>query len=187
MKKGYSGFMILVCVCAVALVGAIVDQAPAAQNKNKKQSQPSVSEQSHKPSTERARNRTRGRTKTTAAPIGSKQQSEVLRRQAEQDPIVSRGSRRKGSHSVRAGKKTRPRAEVRPRTDLMYHGLLEDSRRYDPRPNYRTAGVQNPQARYLTQDHFQELDHNQDGKIDPIERAFGRLDIDRDLHNRLTD
>jgi C-terminal processing protease CtpA/Prc len=184
MKKGCSGFMLLVYACVVALVGAIVDQAPAAQKKNKEQSQPSAAKQSHKPSPGQARNRTKIHTKKATAPIGSKQQSEVLRKQAEQDPAVSKAPRRKGSHSVRARKKTRPRAKVQPRTDLMYHGLLEDSRRYDPRPNYRTAGVQNPHARYLTQDHFQELDHNQDGKIDPIERAFGRLDIDRDLHNR---
>ena len=184
MKKGCSGVMFLVCACVVALVGAIVDQAPAAQKKNKEQSQPSASKQSHKPSPGQVRSSTRSRTRKTTVPIGSKQQSEVVRRQAKQDPAVSKGLPRKGSRSVRASKKTRLRAEVRSRTDLMYHGLLEDSRRYDPRPNYRTAGVQNPQARNLTQDHFQELDQNQDGKIDPIERAFGRLDIDRDLHNR---
>jgi hypothetical protein len=30
-------------------------------------------------------------------------------------------------------------------------------------------------------DHFQELDKNHDGAIDPIERATGRIDLDRDL------
>jgi hypothetical protein len=184
MKKGCSGFLIVVCACAIAVVWAILDQAQAAQKKNREQSHPSVSEPSHKSLPEQARNRTRGRTKKTMGSVGTKQMSEVFRRQAEQDPAVSRAPRRKGSRSLKASKKIRPRADVQPRTDLMYHGLLEDSRRYDPRPNYRTAGVQNPHARYLTQDHFQELDHNQDGKIDPIERAFSRLDIDRDLHNR---
>jgi hypothetical protein len=184
MKKGCSGFMILFCACAMTLIGAIVDETHAAQKKNKEQSQPSVSEPSHKSLPERDRNRTRGRTKKTTASVGTKQQLEVFRGQAEQGPAVSKVPRRKGSRPLKASKKIRPRADVQPRTDLMYHGLLEDSRRYDPRPNYRTAGVQNPHARYLTQDHFQELDHNQDGKIDPIERAFGRLDIDRDLHNR---
>jgi hypothetical protein len=28
------------------------------------------------------------------------------------------------------------------------------------------------------------LDRNQDGKIDPVERAFGRIDMDRDLPTR---
>lgn len=184
MKKDCSGFTILVCVCAVALVGAIVDQAPAAQKKYKERGQPSISEQSRKLSPGQARKKTSGRTMKTIVPIGSKQQSEAIRRQAGKDRAVSKTPRRKGTRSVRASKKARPRVEVRPRTDLMYHGLLEDSRRYDPRPNYRTAGVQNPHARNLTQDHFQELDHNQDGKIDPIERASSRIDIDRDLHNR---
>ena len=66
----------------------------------------------------------------------------------------------------------------------MYYGVLEDSQRYDPHPNSHAAGVPNPQLSDLTHDHFQELDRNQDGKIDPVERAFGRIDMDRDLHNR---
>ena len=77
-----------------------------------------------------------------------------------------------------------PKALVQPRTDLIYYGVLEDSQRYDPRPNPKHAGVPNPQTPDLTHDHFQELDRNQDGKIDPVERAFGRIDMDRDLHNR---
>jgi hypothetical protein len=36
----------------------------------------------------------------------------------------------------------------------------------------------------LQADHFQELDRNQDGVLDPLERAVGRLDIERDLNNR---
>jgi hypothetical protein len=184
MDRKSWGLIFLVCACAIAVGGAIVDQARAAQKKNRELSRPTVSEQSHKPSPEQARNRTRGRSKKTIAPVAPKQRSEVIRRQAEHDPAVSKTPRRKGSRPLKASKKIRQKADVQPRTNLMYHGVLEDSRRYDPRPNYRTAGVQNPQARYLTEDHFQELDHNQDGKIDPIERAFGRLDIDRDLHNR---
>lgn len=85
---------------------------------------------------------------------------------------------------MKVHKKAAPKVVVQPRTDLMYHGLLEDPQRYDPRPNYRTAGVPNPQTPELAHDHFQELDRNRDGKIDPVERAFGRLDMERDLHNR---
>ena len=48
----------------------------------------------------------------------------------------------------------------------------------------RLAGVPSPQTLDLTHDHFQELDRNQDGMIDPVERAFGRIDMDRDLHTR---
>ena len=47
-----------------------------------------------------------------------------------------------------------------------------------------SASVPSPQTLDLTHDHFQELDRNQDGMIDPVERAFGRIDMDRDLHTR---
>jgi hypothetical protein len=92
--------------------------------------------------------------------------------------------RSKGGSHVKVQKKVVPKAVVEPRTDLMYYGVLEDPQRYDPRPNPRQAGVPNPQNSDLSHDHFQELDRNQDGMIDPVERAFGRIDMDRDLHTR---
>lgn len=68
--------------------------------------------------------------------------------------------------------------------DLSYHGILHQPQRYDPSQGHRrSAGVPNPQAGDLVYDHFQELDKNRDGLIDPVERARGRLDIDRDLAN----
>lgn len=85
---------------------------------------------------------------------------------------------------VKAHRKVMPKAVVQPRTDLMHYGVLENAQRYDPRPNPHSAGVLNPQTPDLTHDHFQELDHNKDGRIDPVERAFGRIDMDRDLHTR---
>lgn len=92
--------------------------------------------------------------------------------------------KRKNHKIVKASKKTVPKAIVQPRTDLMHYGVLEDSQRYDPRPPADSAGMPHPQALDLTHDHFQELDRNQDGKIDPVERVFGRIDMDRDLHTR---
>jgi hypothetical protein len=85
---------------------------------------------------------------------------------------------------MKVNKKGVPKAVVQPRTDLMYHGMLESPQRYDPRRNRLGAGVPDPHTSELTHDHFQELDRNQDGKIDPVERTFGRPDMDRDLHNR---
>lgn len=84
----------------------------------------------------------------------------------------------------KAGKKLRPPAIVQPKQNLSYHGMLEQPQRYDPSRDRRTGGAPNPQARELLHDHFQELDKNHDGRIDPFERALGRLDIDRDLNNR---
>jgi hypothetical protein len=93
-------------------------------------------------------------------------------------------SKRKSHRAMKTSKKTVPKAMVEPRTDLIHYGLLEDAQRYDPRPPADSTGVPHPQALDLTHDHFQELDRNQDGKIDPVERALGRIDMDRDLHSR---
>ncbi len=81
-------------------------------------------------------------------------------------------------------KKTKAHAVLKPHANLMYHGILEGPSRYDPRPNGQTAGGPTPQASDMAHDHFQELDRNRDGKIDPVEKAFGRLDMDRDLSIR---
>jgi hypothetical protein len=84
----------------------------------------------------------------------------------------------------KSGKKLRPPAIVAPKPDLSYHGILEQPQRYDPSRDRRAGRAPNPQAGELLHDHFQELDKNHDGMIDPFERALGRLDIDRDLSNR---
>lgn len=83
-----------------------------------------------------------------------------------------------------AGKKARPHATVRAKPDLSYYGILEQPQRYDPNRGRHRGGGPNPQAGELLHDHFQELDKNRDGLIDPFERALGRLDMDRDLMNR---
>ena len=86
--------------------------------------------------------------------------------------------------SKQANRRVRPLASVPPKPDLSYHGILEQPQRYDPGREQRKGGVPNPQAGELRYDHFQELDRNRDGVIDPFERVSGRLDMDRDLTNR---
>lgn len=93
-------------------------------------------------------------------------------------------ARRKTSRHRKAGKKWHPPAIVQPKPDLSYHGMFEQPQRYDPSRDRRTGRAPNPQASELQHDHFQELDKNYDGMIDPFERAFGRLDMDRDVSNR---
>lgn len=68
--------------------------------------------------------------------------------------------------------------------NLSNHGILERPQRYDPGKRFRNGAVRNPKARDLRRDHFQELDKNRDGVLDPLERATSRLDIDRDLSDR---
>lgn len=110
--------------------------------------------------------------------------SEMPRRPAKASPTDPQKKARHAHRQGKEGKKAKSQAVVKPRTDLTYHGILEDQSRYDPRQNHQTAGAPDPQIPELTHDHFQELDRNRDGKIDPVERAFGRLDMDRDLSNR---
>ena len=90
---------------------------------------------------------------------------------------------RKTSRHRKAGKKWRPPVIVQPKPDLSYHGMFEQPQRYDPSRDRQTGRAPNPQAGELQQEHFQELDKNHDGMIDPFERAFGRLDMDRDVSN----
>ena len=68
---------------------------------------------------------------------------------------------------------------------LSYHGILEQPKRYDPSRELRRrkGAALNPDAHELQIEHFQELDRNQDGVLDPLERAVGRLDIERDMNN----
>jgi hypothetical protein len=94
---------------------------------------------------------------------------------------------RKTRRHHKSGKKLKPPAIVQPKPNLSYHGMIEQPQRYDPSRDRRTGRAPNPQAGELQHDHFQELDKNHDGRIDPFERALGRLDIDRDLSNHQWD
>jgi hypothetical protein len=62
--------------------------------------------------------------------------------------------------------------------------LLESPQRYDPRLHRLAAGLPAPQRTDIVRDHFLELDRNQDGHVDPVERVFGRLDMEHDLQPR---
>ena len=81
-------------------------------------------------------------------------------------------------------KKLPPKTTAGPPPDMSYLGKFEAPQRYDPSRRSRKEGAPNPQAGAVQHDHFQELDRNHDGVIDPFEQASGRLDIDRDLANR---
>jgi hypothetical protein len=182
MKKGR--WSLTIVVCSLALVGPMVEQLLAAQKKAKGQASPSVAVAPPKPLPEKPQRPVNPHPKKAGAPTDPDRQPEAVQNQVRQTTTEAKIAGGKGHRRAKVGKQLRPKAEVRPRTDLMYHGLLENAQRYDPRPTSRTAGVPNPQTPDLTHDHFQELDRNQDGKIDPVERAFGRLDMDRDLGDR---
>ena len=178
-------FLMLAYVCLLVLA-VVADGETSAATKKAKESAPALMvttpptpnpEQNQRPASRYVR-------KSGTPPAVLERQPDAVQQQARQAPTKSSSPSAKSHRRMKVHKKAAPKVVVQPRTDLMYHGLLEDPQRYDPRPNYRTAGVPNPQTPELAHDHFQELDRNRDGKIDPVERAFGRLDMERDLHNR---
>jgi hypothetical protein len=117
-------------------------------------------------------------------PTSAERQPEVIQKQAKLAKTELKPTDSRSLRHMKVHRKGVPKAVVQPRTDLMYHGMLESPQRYDPRRNQLGAGVPDPHTPELTHDHFQELDRNQDGTIDPVERTFGRPDMDRDLHDR---
>jgi len=119
--------------------------------------------------------------------VGAKQparteSSRTVAAASQGQPPSDRASRKIRRHK-KAGKKWRPPAIVQPKPDLSYYGILEQPQRYDPSRDRRAGRAPNPRAGEILHDHFQELDKNHDGMIDPFERAFGRLDMDRDVSN----
>jgi hypothetical protein len=109
----------------------------------------------------------------------------VVRRKDVEQPDTVRLQARKGKKVIR--RRYRRPSAVFSKPNLSYHGLVEESGRYNPSPVRRKGGIPNPEAEAVRHDHFQELDRNHDGLLDPFERVSGRLDIDRDLPNRRRD
>ena len=187
MSRGFLELVVFGTVCSVVLLATMVGQTIAGTPKAKEPAPVVVaakpprqlSEQGQPPSIKRAKKR--------PPPAATQRQPEAIQKQAKPvstelkptSPTSPKSFRRMKTHRRRV-----PKAVVQPRTDLMYHGMLESHQRYNPRRNHLDAGVPDPHNSELTQDHFQELDRNQDGSIDPAERAFGRLDMDRDFHDR---
>ena len=120
----------------------------------------------------------------SAQPLSTESRPAYAARQKKVTTGEAPSTGRKSRRAMKASKKAAAKAVVQPRTDLMHYGMLENAQRYDPLPHAHHNGVPNPQTSDLTHDHFQELDRNQDGAIDPVERTFGRIDMDRDLHTR---
>ncbi len=98
--------------------------------------------------------------------------------------LTKERSVRRAHRRARATKPLKPQAMLTPKPDASYHGMLQQPQRYTPRYEHGKGGVPNPNAGALLHEHFQELDKNRDGSIDPFERALGRLDLDRDLADR---
>jgi hypothetical protein len=181
MDTGRSTLTIIACLCLLMVTERMVKQAFGGQRTTK--------DQAASASSAKGNASTAHRTKVVSAPkaIEGAARHDVQRRSmtpAKSAVFASKETPSKKHRAVKFQKKVIPKPVVQPRIDLIHYGVLEDSLRYDPRPHAAPAGVPSPQTPELIHDHFQELDRNQDGMIDPVERAFGRIDMDRDLHTR---
>jgi hypothetical protein len=172
--------LLIVLSCALAFLAGEEGMTLAGQNKSFDQASPTAS---LKPRKEPKTAQKALPPKATAAvrpSMGEPKTGNLRKRVIKPLELPS-----KKSHGViKARKKITSKAVLQPRTDLIHYGVLKDSQRYDPSPNFRHGRVPHPQASDLTYDHFQELDRNQDGMIDPVEQAFGRIDMERDLLSR---
>jgi hypothetical protein len=181
--KTHLRYAILTGAGVLILTLAVVGQPIAAQKMSKGHVAPSVPEKPSRSSPEAMQKKPLPKSAQPVPPAMPENSASGLRR-AKAIPLETIPTGRKPHRAVKTSKKVTPKAVVQPRTDLMHYGVLENAQRYDPRPHAHSPGVPNPQTPELTHDHFQELDRNQDGAIDPVERAFGRIDMDRDLHTR---
>ena len=184
MSRGILELVVLGAVCSVAFLATTVGQTIAATKKARESAPVVVVAKPTKQQSEQGQNTSIQRATKSPIPAATERRPEALQKQAKPVPAELKPTSPKSPRRLKVHKKGTPKAVVQPRTDLMYHGMLESPQRYDPRRNQLGAGVPDPHTPELTHDHFQELDRNQDGKIDPVERAFGRLDMDRDLHDR---
>ncbi len=186
MNRSFLERIVFGAICSVAVLAATTGQTIAASKKAKDPT-PVVVAKPTKQQSEPGQNSSTQRAKKSPSPVATEPHPEAIPKQAKPtsaelkpvSPVSPKSTRRTKVHKRRA-----PKAVVQPRTDLMYHGMLESPQRYDPRRSHLGTGVPDPHNPELAHDHFQELDRNQDGSIDPVERTFGRLDMDRDLHNR---
>jgi hypothetical protein len=184
MSRGILEHVVLGTVCFVALLATTVGQTIAATKKAKEPAPVVDAAKPTKQQFEQGQHPSIQRAKKSPRLAATERQPEAIQKQAKPVPTELKPTSPKSPRRLKVHRKRAPKAVVQPRTDLMYHGMLESPQRYDPRRNHLGAGVPDPHTPELTYDHFQELDRNQDGTIDPVERVFGRLDMDRDLHDR---
>lgn len=184
MSRGILELVVLGAVCSVAILATTFGQTSAATIKAKDSAPVFVAAKPPKQPSDQGQASPIQRAKKSSVPAATERQPEATQKQAKPVPAELKQTSPKSPRHMKVHRKRAPKAVVQSRTDLMYHGMLESPQRYDPRRSHLGTGVPDPYNPELTHDHFQELDRNQDGSIDPVERTFGRLDMDRDLHNR---
>ena len=98
--------------------------------------------------------------------------------------MASKNKNRQARKRLRGHKPMPSETVAEPMRGSAHPGLLKTPHRYHLNQGDRRSVIVTPHPGDQAHDHFLELDKNRDGVIDPLERAVGRLDIERDLHNR---
>jgi hypothetical protein len=187
MSRSIVELVVLGAVCSLAVFASTVGQTIAETQQTKESVTVVAAVKPAKQQSKQGQSPLIQRAKKSPIRTVTERPPEAIQKQAKSGPAEIKLTSPKSPRSPRrmkVYKKRAPKAVVQPRTDLIYHGMLESPQRYDPRRKRLGAGVQGPHTPELTYDHFQELDRNQDGSIDPVERTFGRPDMDRDFHDR---
>ena len=185
MSRSIVELVVLGVVCSLAVFASTVGQT-SAETQQTKESVPVAAAKPAKQQSKQGQSSLIQRAKKSTIRTITERPPKAIQKQAKSGPAEIKLTSPKSLRSPRrmkVYKKRASKAVAQPRTDLIYHGMLESPQRYDPRRKRLGAGVQDPHTPELTYDHFQELDRNQDGSIDPVERTFGRPDMDRDLHD----
>lgn len=169
-------------VGSLVILAAMVGRTIAATTQTKESAPVAASLKLAKQESRQGNNPPIQRIKKKSVPAVTERQLDDIQKQAKSVRTEFKPKKSKRSRQMNVHKRELSKAVVQPRADLMYYGMLESPQRYDPRRNHLGGSVPNPDILELTHDHFQELDRNQDGTIDPVERTFGRPNMDRDLH-----
>ena len=159
MKTGTWNQALFAWICSIAVVGIVAEPTTAVgKNKNAQTSELNPAEIQRAPSNNQPR--TNQWSKQTVEAFAKEQQLTSVAKGSSRKSSKGKPSRRKSYSSGKAKRKATSSKLAEQPVDLRPHGILEGPQRYDPRPNYRTAGVRNPYTPNLIHDHFQELDED---------------------------
>ena len=144
MSRGILELIVLGTVCSVALLATTAGQTIAGTKKAKEQSPAVVAAKPPKQLSERGQNPSIQHAKKSPIPAATERQPEIIQKQAKPVLTELKQTSPKNPRLMKAHRRRAPKAVVQPRTDLMYHGMLESPQRYNPRRNHLGAGVPDP-------------------------------------------
>ena len=134
----------LVYACLLAFTWVAVGNASVATKKANEPTPAVVAAKSAKQQSEQGQTPSIQRAKKSSVSAATERQPEVIQKQAKPAQTELKSTSPKSPRRMKVHRRRVPKAVVEPRTDLMYHGMLENPQRYDPRRNHLGAGVPDP-------------------------------------------